>query len=80
MSRNYEVNEDIREASTLPTSFYQDGEAFELSKDQYFANSWQFVGDINMAKVPGQVFPFEFMPGLLNEPLLLTRDTDDVIH
>ena len=80
MSRNYEVDADIRKASTLPAAYYQDREAFERSKDSYFANSWQFVGDGILAKVPGQVFPFTFMPGLLDEPLLLTRDTEDALH
>ena len=80
MSRIYEVDADIRQASTLPAAYYQDREAFERSKDTYFANSWQFVGDLNLAKVPGQVFPFTFMPGLLDEPLLLTRDTEDHLH
>lgn len=80
MGRLYEVNEDIRNASTLPASYYQDREAFERSKDVYFANSWQFVGDTDVVKVPGQVHPFEFMPGLLNEPLVFTRDTHDQLH
>jgi choline monooxygenase len=80
VSQIYEVDADIRRASTLPASYYQDRDAFERSKDCYFANSWQFIGDTNLAKVPGQVFPFEVMPGLLNEPLLLTRDTDDKLH
>lgn len=80
MSRIYEVDEDIRSASTLPATYYQDHDAFARSKDAYFANSWQFVGDADNVRVPGQVFPIDFMPGLLNEPLLFTRDTDDTMH
>lgn len=80
MARAYDVDEDIRIASTLPASYYRDVEAFELGKDRYFANSWQYVADADVARVPGQVFPFEFMPGLLSEPLLFSRDTDDTLH
>ena len=76
----YEVDPDITKASTLPGAFYHDREAFERSKDQIFAKSWQFIGDIDVAKVPGQVYPFDLFPGFLDEPLLLTRDTDDKLH
>lgn len=80
MPREYFVDADIRKASTLPATYYQDVEAFEQGKTAYFANSWQFAADSDSVRVPGQVYPFEFMPGLLSEPLLFTRDTDDQVH
>ena len=80
MSQIYEVDGDIRNASTLPAAYYQDRDAFERSKDLYFANSWQYVASADDVKVAGQVYPFEMLPGHLSEPLLLTRDTQDKLH
>lgn len=76
----YFVDPEITKASTLPSSYYHDVEAYEQGKDSYFANSWQFITDVDSAKVPGQVYPFELLPGVLNEPLVLTRDTHDNLH
>jgi choline monooxygenase len=80
MGQKYEVDSDIRQASTLPSRYYSDRESFELGKDRYFASTWQYVGDLSSVKVPGQVYPIELLPGLLNEPLLFTRDTNDKLH
>jgi len=79
-SNTLEVSEDIREAGTLPGSFYRDAQAFEAIKERIFSRSWQFVTDISSVKVPGQVHPFFFGEGLLDEPLLLTRDFNDELH
>lgn len=77
---SYFVDPEITKASTLPSSYYHDGEAFEKGKERYFARSWQFIGDTDQAKVPGQVYPFELLPGVLGEPLVLTRDTQDTLR
>ena len=75
-----QVHPDIRRASTLPSRFYTDPCLFEKAKDKVFARSWQFVGDTDHVKVPGQLQPFTLLEGCLDEPLLLTRDMDDRIH
>jgi choline monooxygenase len=80
MPNVYHVDPDIANASTLSASYYTDPEAFESGKERYFASSWQFIGDQNLVKVPGQVYPFELLPGLLNEPLVLTRDSQDAVR
>ena len=76
----FEIHPDIAQASTPPASFYRDGDAFEASKERVFARSWQFAGDTDMVKVPGQTHPFVLLDGFLDEPLLLTRDRDDRLH
>ncbi|MFO0046735.1 MAG: aromatic ring-hydroxylating oxygenase subunit alpha, partial [Armatimonadota bacterium] len=76
----YNVHEDITQAWTLPGDYYSDEQTYQQGKESYFAKSWQFIGDTGLAKVPGQVFPFEFMPGLIEEPMVLTRDTNDKLH
>ena len=74
------IDPDIRKASTLQGEFYSSAEAWELAKEKIFAKSWQFIGDSDSLKVPGQVLPITLLEGLLDEPILLTRDADDQMH
>jgi choline monooxygenase len=79
MSR-WHIQDRIEEASTLPSAFYEDPEVYRQALERVFARSWQFVGDLEMAKVPGQVHPFTLLEGCLDEPLVLTRDAGDEVH
>ena len=74
MHRVSHIDDDIRRASTLPASFYTDRAAFDHLREQVFARSWQFAGSAAEVAEPGAVRPFELLPGLLDEPLLLVRD------
>lgn len=82
MSRSVdiEIHPDIARASTLPAWVYSDPAIFELARERVFARSWQFAADLDRVKVPGQVHPFTLLEGLLDEPLLLSRDRDDRLH
>lgn len=68
---------DISEASTLTGEFYNSASYFEKCKSSIFEKSWQFIGENELIKVPQTVYPFEFIEGLISEPLLLTRDKKD---
>ena len=74
------IEPDIRRASTLPSWVYADPEVFAASRERVFHRSWQLVGDTDRVKVPGQVVPLTLLEGLLDEPLLLTRDRSDRLH
>lgn len=74
------IDSDIRKANTLPAKFYRRTKWFEASANQIFARTWQYVGDRADLATPGQVIPFNHLPGLLDEPLLLTKDRDHQIH
>lgn len=74
------VNENIAEASTLPSAFYKDPAFYEAAKDKVFARSWQWVGDTDDLKAPGTVKPFVLLEGYLDEPLVATRDYNDTLH
>ena len=66
----FEIDPDIRKAKTLPSNFYTDPRFFEESKEKIFARSWQFLcheGEVESLK------PIQLLPGVLNEPVLLTR-------
>jgi choline monooxygenase len=76
----FQVHEDIRQASCLPTRFYTDSAVFDALREKVFARSWQFIGATELVKVPGQVYPFTLLDGCLSEPLLLTRDFSDKVH
>lgn len=74
------IDRDIRRAETLPAEYYRDGKYFELAKDRIFAKSWQFIADGENVKDPGQILPCTALEGYLDEPLLLTRDSDNRLH
>lgn len=77
----YQIDPDIRRAATLPGAFYHSGEAFEACRDRVFARSWQMVaGAEEMARLPFEALPFQFMDHFLEEPLLLLRDAQNEPH
>ena len=71
------VNPDIKKADTLPSSFYKNDQQFENVKEKVFANSWQFVGHKSILPINTNTYPFEFMDGFIEEPLLLVKDQDE---
>lgn len=77
---DWAIDEDIRRAATLPSKVYRDPALFELARRRVFARSWQWVGDSDAVRVPGQVQPFTLLEGLLDEPLLLARDGEDELR
>ena len=76
----FEIDSDIRRASTLPAWVYSDPDVHRCARERVFARSWQWAGDLEQVKVPGQVHPFFLLEGSVDEPLVLTRDRDDRIH
>ncbi len=74
------VDPDIRRASTLPGRFYADSELYDRTRERVFVRSWQLVADAGRVATPGRVCPLTLLEGLLDEPLLLTRDLDDQPH
>ncbi|OGT56228.1 MAG: choline monooxygenase, partial [Gammaproteobacteria bacterium RIFCSPHIGHO2_12_FULL_42_10] len=74
------VDADITQASTLPASFYTSEDWFETAKEKIFAKTWQFCVSSETLQQPGQVVPFNILPGMLDEPILFTRDTAGQLH
>ncbi|MCX6275934.1 MAG: Rieske 2Fe-2S domain-containing protein [Bacteroidetes bacterium] len=72
-----DINIDITLASTLPSSFYQSKECFDQMKEKIFASSWQLIESGENAQYPEEVFPFNLLPGFMNEPLLLVRNNSN---
>ncbi|MCR9287807.1 MAG: Rieske 2Fe-2S domain-containing protein [Bacteroidetes bacterium] len=76
----FQIHKNISKASTLPSDFYRDFTHFEASKEKIFASTWQYVADANVVEEQGAVYPFTFLTGVLDEPLLLTHDRANQVH
>lgn len=76
----FKIDSDISLAETLPSEFYTDDKYFELSKKNIFERTWQYAGDTEVVKVPGQIFPFYLLENFIDEPLILSRDRSDRLH
>lgn len=76
----FDIAEDIRQAHTLPASFYRDLSAFEQSTERIFASTWHWAAEAGVVAGPQQVWPFTLLPGVLDEPLLFTRDAEGAVH
>lgn len=79
MSQLY-VDPDIAKASTLPARFYTSSEWYEAAKEKIFATTWQFCMATENLRLEKQAVPFTLLPGLLDEPLLFTRDGSGTLH
>ncbi len=80
MTKKFSIDEDIRKAFTLPKMFYTDTETFENSKEKLFATSWQYVADFDVVAEKGSVYPFNLMEGILDEPLILSKDETEQVR
>lgn len=76
----FTIDPDIRRATTLPSAVYHDESFFRAAREKVFARSWQLLGDAERMKEPGHVLPCALLEGMLDEPLVLTRDAKDELH
>jgi choline monooxygenase len=75
-----DVDADITVAHTLPGAFYSDPAAFARMRERVFARSWQWLGPLDDVAAPESLAPRTLLPGFIDEPLLLTRDTDGMLR
>jgi len=77
--KTYVVHPDIRQAETLPGSFYRREDVFDALLEKAFARSWQWLGDArSLVSRDGSVTPVTLLPGSVDEPLLLVREGEEV--
>ena len=74
------IDPDVSLSATLPGWVYTDEAVLEACRERVFAPSWQFVADLDRVREPGHVLPFTLLEGMLDVPLLLTRDRADQLH
>lgn len=68
------MHPEIRVANTLPGQFYHNLTLFEESKEKVFAPSWLYLDDTSGLDAPYALKPAVFLPDVLDEPLLLSRN------
>lgn len=64
------IDPDVRRAHTLPGRAYTDPAVFDAARERVFARSWNAAAGFSGHAVE----PFTLLPGVLDEPLVLTRD------
>lgn len=69
------IHPDVRRAHTLAPDFYLDPGAWALVREAVFAKAWHWLGPMPDVATAGSLAPLDLLPGLLDEPLLLARDT-----
>ena len=80
MSSTPFIDPDLAVAETLPGSFYSDAEMFARLRERVFARTWQWLGTLDDLAAPESLAPRTLLPGLLDEPLLLTRDREGMLR
>lgn len=80
MGYNFHVHPEIERAETLPASFYQSSEVFDDLKQKVFMKTAQYAGEASDISLPNQVRPVNLLDGYLNEPIILSRDSNDTLH
>lgn len=70
------IDPDIRQARTLPAAFYRDARVWDALQEEVLARSWHYLADASIIQETGAVYPVNLLPGVLDEPLLLSRARD----
>lgn len=78
--RKFYIDPIISRAKTIDTAFYLEPQILEASKEKIFAPSWQYIGHTGMIPNVGDAHPFKLLENYINEPLVLTRDTNNQVH
>ncbi len=72
MAREFQVDEHLPHASTIPSWCYTDPTTLPVERERIFARTWQLVGREDQAAAPGSYFT----ASVAGEPLLLVRGND----
>lgn len=75
-----DIDADITRAHTPPGWLYTDPGVYGRIAQRVFAPSWQIVATADDLRRPGWAHPATLLEGLLDEPLVLVRDEDDVLR
>jgi choline monooxygenase len=73
-ARDLSIDPDITRARTPPGSFYTDPAWFDLCRERVLARSWHLLADADAVAPPNHCLPATLLPGVLDEPLLFTRE------
>jgi choline monooxygenase len=76
----FEIEPQIETAQTLPAEAYRSQNFYDQLLELVLARSWQFYGNSHDLLEPGKAIPWQFLPGSINEPLIMARSQDHHLH
>lgn len=74
MNEDFYIHPDIRQSYTLPACVYTQQQYFDVFKKKLFLPSWQWLGGKEWSDSPYTQMPHFFLPGCIDEPLLIVRN------
>ena len=74
----FNIDDDIRKASTLPSLFYRDEAIFRKVIKKVFSNSWQYITDLSSLNEDKMAYPFTYEESIVKEPLFLINNKNKV--
>lgn len=80
MSDSFQIGAAIERASTLPAAFYADPRTHELLRERVFAPAWHLAPPAAIPEGRECAQPHLLLPGVLDEPLLFTRDAEGILR
>ena len=75
-----EIHPEIARAETPPGWLYAEPEVLARQRATLFARAWEPVVNTDPPREPESAAPFVFQPGVLDEPLVLTRDAGGALR
>jgi choline monooxygenase len=76
----FRVDPDVHVARTPPAALYGDPAWFAAVADRVLARGWHVVADAGAVAVKETACPVTLLPGVLDEPLVVTRDRTGGLH
>jgi len=73
---SFQVGAAIERAGTLPASFYSDPRTHDRLRERVFARAWHLAPPAAIPEGRDCAQPHLLLPGVLDEPLLFTRDAE----
>ena len=74
------INKNISQANTLSGEFYQSTESFNHCKELIFVKTWQLICEESKIPLTNNAWPFLFMEGFIEEPLVLVKNKENKIN
>jgi choline monooxygenase len=78
INERFMIDPNIKIAATPSGAFYLSDQSYELAKEHIFTRFWQYIGTQKEFAETGYLYPLDYMPGCLNEPLLLSVQENEV--
>mgnify|MGYP003407539582 FL=1 len=72
------IDKSITIAATPTGDFYLSEKTYEAAKEKIFTTTWQYIGTAAHFQDKGYLYPIDFMPECLNEPLVLSVQEEGI--